>query len=152
YKTRDPLIRSSFLNPHSALLALGGRYEEAHKSAAMALEFSNVYGLVFANRYAQFQLAVSLFGLRDFRRSQSLLRQCEAAAISGDDAFLRVNIGTLRGRVYLAIGANREATETFETYRQLHSTHSMEGELLAWWSLALAAIGESRAASAIADE
>ena len=46
-KARDPLIHTSFLNVHAALLAVGGRYSDARKSAEREIDLAMTYGLAF---------------------------------------------------------------------------------------------------------
>jgi LuxR family transcriptional regulator, maltose regulon positive regulatory protein len=150
-KTRDPLIHSSFLNVHSALLALGGRYNDALRSAELEIAVASTYGLAFAIGFARFQRAVALFGVRDFRGCRTNLRASEQLAIDGRDDYLRMNIGALRGRVHLVTGSEIEALDAFERYQHPHSSRPMEAEYFAWWSLAHASVKQTRTATAMAN-
>ncbi len=150
-KSRDPMIHSSFLNVRGALLALGGRYEDAFKSAETEIELATTYGLTFALPHAHAQRALALWGLRNFRGCKTDLNVSERAPLGESDLFLRVNIGALRGRTHLVTGLEKEAIGDFESYQFPQSNKSMEAEYLAWWSLALAVAKQAREAAALSD-
>jgi DNA-binding CsgD family transcriptional regulator len=134
-RVQDPLIHSSFLNVHSALLALGGRYEDALRSAEREIDLSSLYGLLFAASRGHFQRAVASLGLRAFRECKTSMRICEQA-LAPQDKFLRMNIGILRARVLLASGST-ESLAAFERY-QHRLSKAMDAEYFAWWSLGFA--------------
>jgi ATP/maltotriose-dependent transcriptional regulator MalT len=139
-RTQDPLIRSSFLNVHSALLSLAGRYAEALSSADEELELASTHGLAFTLPHACFQRALAFFGLRSFRACRQTLRACEEVAMK-EHNFVLLNIGVLRARLKL-IDSPSDSLRIFEQYEHAFSTKAMHGEYLAWWSLALALAGE----------
>ena len=148
-RSRDPLIHSSFLNVKAALLALGGRYSDACRSAEQEIEVAHNFGLEFALPHARFHLSVDLWGLRDFRRCTTVLRECERACLKRPDDFLRMNVGILVARCHLTKNCVNEALQVFESYEHPASSPSLHAEYLAWWSLAEALSGEARRARAL---
>jgi LuxR family maltose regulon positive regulatory protein len=150
-RARDPLIHSSFLNVHGALLALGGRYEDALRTAQVEIELATTYELSFVVPHAFFQRALALWGLRDFRKLKTNLSACEKMPLIAGDDFLRANVGALRGRFQLAMGATSKALDAFEGCQSPMLITFMRAEHLAWWSLALAAAKEPRRAATMAD-
>jgi DNA-binding CsgD family transcriptional regulator len=150
-KARDPLIHSAFLNVHGALLALGGRYDDALTSAEIEIRLAMTYGLSFVVPHAHFQRALALWGLRDFRGLKTDLNACEKMSFTANDDFLRTNIGTLRGRVHLAVGSPNGALDVFERCQYPSASTFMKAEYLAWWSLALATAKEAKRATTLAD-
>jgi DNA-binding CsgD family transcriptional regulator/tetratricopeptide (TPR) repeat protein len=139
-RSEDPLIHSSFLNVHSAILALGGRYDAALSTANAEVELASTYGLAFAMPDAQFQRALALFGLRSFRHSASALNISERAAACLGHEFLLMNIGILRARLRLMTDPSG-ALDVFERYQSALERPAMQGEYCAWWSLGLALVG-----------
>ena len=151
-RAHDPLIHSSFLNVHSALLALGGRYNDALLAAEQEIELISLYGLDFALPHALFQRALALFGLRAFRSCKASLMVCEReqGEMGREHNFLRMNIAILRARVHLAAGSH-EALNIFERHQHLLSSRAMDAEYLAWRSLALAIAGQPNRARVLVD-
>jgi ATP/maltotriose-dependent transcriptional regulator MalT len=148
-RSADPLIRSSFQNVHSALLALNGRYEDALASADHEISVAGLYGLRFVLPHAEFQRALALHGLRSVRDCNKSLLAAEQATLTHGDSFLRMNLGILRARTHLITGSPR-AVEVLERYRIPLAHRSMEAEYLAWWSMALAVVRNGRGAEELA--
>ncbi len=150
-RAQDPLIHSSFLNVHSALLSLGGRYDDALLSAEREIEIVSLYGLTFALPHAQFQRTLALFGLRAFQACRAGLMACGRAALSQEHSFLRMNIAILNARTHLAAAGLSDALSIFERHQHPLSSRAMDAEYLAWWSFALAVAGQPKRARALAD-
>jgi ATP/maltotriose-dependent transcriptional regulator MalT len=148
-KTHDPLVHSSFLNVYSALLSLGGRYEDALTSAQREIEVASLYGLEFAMPHARFQRALALHGLRSFQECRATLSTCERTPFVREHNFLRMNLGILRARLSLNRGV-AQALKLFERHEHPRSNEAMEAEYFAWWSLALALAHESGRADKLA--
>jgi LuxR family transcriptional regulator, maltose regulon positive regulatory protein len=149
-RARDPWVLSSFLNVHAALLTLGGRYSDALVSAQSEMDVARAYGLSFVIRHAQFHLAASFWGLRDFRSCASALRASEKECMASGDDFVRMNVGVLNARIHMATGAIQSALDVLESYQHPASTKPMQAEYFAWWSLAHSLSNDSRGASMLA--
>jgi ATP/maltotriose-dependent transcriptional regulator MalT len=145
-RSRDPLIQSSFLHAYSALLALGGRYQEALHSAQLSLDVSTAYRLSFPLAYARFELGVASLGLRDFRNCRLLLRISQESTFDDADAFLDMNIAITKARLHLATGSHSQALDILDRNQHLQSSQAMKGEYLAWWSLASAHAADPKGA------
>ena len=144
-RTKDPLIRSSFLNVYASSLILAARYSEGLEIADSELEQAHQFRLAFVLPHACVYRAAALLGLRRFKPCGAALDHAERAR-RRNDGFLIMNIGAVRARLQLALGSIDEALETFETHHHRLSLVGMEGEFLACWSLALACRGRSREA------
>jgi ATP/maltotriose-dependent transcriptional regulator MalT len=145
----DPLIHSSFLNVHAAVLALGGRYRAALETASAELALASAYGLTFAVPDAHFERALALYGLRSFRNAATALNASERVAVQDGNQFLLMNIGILRARLQLPSDPN-SALAVFERYQSTLERPAMQGEYFAWWSLGLALAGQSKQARSMA--
>jgi LuxR family maltose regulon positive regulatory protein len=150
-RSRDPLIRSSFLNSYATLLGLSGDYAEALSATETGLDFIRSACLDFALPYAYLNAAATRLGLRQFRSAATALSHCARAAKKS--GFVTCNVGVLRARVRLASGQFDEAVKDLE---QVHpfarSCHPAQAEHLAWWSFARAAAGDRRGAIELAKQ
>ncbi len=150
-RAQDPLVQSSFLNSYASAAALAGRYSEALQIADQELHHAETYRLSFVIPHAHVYRSLAMWGLRKFRRCSVLLDQALRSNTNPEDGFLLMNIGTVRLRLCLSLHKWEEALETLAFFHHHTSTKGMEGEYVAWWSLALACAGRlSEATEAIA--
>jgi ATP/maltotriose-dependent transcriptional regulator MalT len=151
-RARDALVHSAFLNMYSGALSVAGQYAEALQMAQDETGVGTTCGLGFVVTYGQFQMASALWGLRQFQQCGSNLMKCERPSRTADDAFLRVNVAALRGRLCLVLGNPLEAASIFERHSARESTRGLNAEYRAWWSLALAAARQTKDARKVAEE
>ncbi len=59
-----------------------------------------------------------------------------------DDGLLLMNIGAIRAKLQLSLGAPDKALASLSQFDNDHATVGMEAEYKAWWSLALACANE----------
>jgi ATP/maltotriose-dependent transcriptional regulator MalT len=145
-RSKDPLIQSSFLNILAATLVANGRYEAGLSVAENERKVAETYGLAFVLPLARLHIATAQLGLRNPRACKTNLRESSRLGMVGRDGFLLMNVGALWARLHLSRGAFDQALSALDDSRLSASTLGMEGELLAWRSLALACVGQRKAA------
>jgi ATP/maltotriose-dependent transcriptional regulator MalT len=144
--SRDPLIRSSFLNSSASLLVLAGRYEQAATVSESAIAFIRDASLDFALPFALLNAAASHLGLRRFRTCRTNLVLSDRSTLRS--AFLICNTTAIDARLRLATNQASEAALLLEqTYPVAKTQRVTHAEHLAWWSMAEAVAGNAQAAT-----
>jgi LuxR family transcriptional regulator, maltose regulon positive regulatory protein len=138
----DVLIRSSFLNTCSAVLAFSGRYGDALEIAELGLGHTKRYRLDFVMPHAQLRLAVASLGLRDFERAFSYLDSVERMLSWPKDAQLILPARITRSLALMAVGRHREALSLTSSEREAGVQNSNFGEFRACHALAAASLSQ----------
>ena len=138
----DPLVRTGFLQTYGTALVLVARYGDAFDIANRQIAEADSSGLAWVRPHALELLGIALWGLRDFTRAASSLR--EAHRLSGERADLhgQLNAAVLLARTHLAQGAPDRALEIFAVEPDRAPGPSMQGDFLAVQGLAHACIGD----------
>jgi ATP/maltotriose-dependent transcriptional regulator MalT len=137
-RSRDPLIRSSFLNTFVAMLTFAGQYERAVQEGEEEIRFALASSLDFVLPFAYLLTATASLGLRDMRRCRANLNSCRR--VWTGNHFIGCNMSILHARLQLASQQPDQALKTLEDGQSLAKVcKSMEAEYFAWWSLAHAA-------------
>jgi DNA-binding NarL/FixJ family response regulator len=138
----DALVRTSFRNAYSHVLALNANYPEALSMAEVLLEDARAYRIDFAVPYALCSAAVASAGLRKWTSAHSRLDDALSAARSVRNAHaeqlcyaLRVRILTQQGKVRTALALE------VPTFRR--SIAAIRAEALSSRALALATAGRA---------
>jgi ATP/maltotriose-dependent transcriptional regulator MalT len=133
----DPLIRSSFLQVWSCVLAYTGRYDQALEAADQQLQEADQYRLAFARPHGLVRRAFALRGLKRHREALKSLAEAERGRDSlGDHLALAAASG--RVGVLLALGDLSGALATPEPSLEPPANPSAVAELIAVRALALA--------------
>jgi LuxR family maltose regulon positive regulatory protein len=140
-KSADPMIQSSALNAYAATLVLLGRYVDAHSVATKELELADEYRLDFVKPHANLHRAAALWGMREFKRSITLLEDVRKSC--KEHRFILMNVGTVLARIYLALGSPERALRALEQHLGAETTPGMDAEFEAWWGLVLACLGRT---------
>jgi LuxR family transcriptional regulator of spore coat protein len=139
-RSRDPLVRSSFLNSHASLLVLSGEYDRALKEAEAEIAFVLDSALEFVLPFAHCLVATACLGLRRFRECKAHLTTCERLVMRSD--FITCNMLILHSRLRLSTQQSHQAVDILERgYTLAKTCQSAHAEYLAWWSLAHAVAG-----------
>ena len=148
-RSRDPLIRSSFLNTFVALLVLTGQYERAASEGEEEIGFALTSSLDFVLPFAHLLIATASLGLRDMRRCRTNLNNCRRVWTGNN--FIECNMTILHARLQLVSQQPDQALKTLEDGQSLAKVcKSMQAEYLAWWSLAHAATSNHNEARELA--
>lgn len=149
-RSRDPLIRSSFLNSRAFLLSFSGQYEYALMASQDMIEYTRSTYLDFGLAHARVCRAYAQLGLRQFRGATLSLSQCEKTIGSG---FVTCNIVIGHTKIHLAALQFSNAIDVLDrSYSLAESCPPAHAEYLAWWSLALALAGDREEAEARAGQ
>ncbi len=149
-RSRNPLVRSSFLHSFANSSLLSGNYDAAIEATGAEIKQAVKDRLKFILPHARSLRAAAFWGIRAFTQAIVLAGQVERAALRSGDGFLTMNVGALRARLELARGAPEAALVALDQYGHVRSTKGMYGEYLAWWSLVEACVGETREAQKLA--
>ena len=148
----DPWIRSSFIYTRSYDAVLCADYESAHAYAELVLEQTRRYHLDWAVPHAEWVLAASCLGVRDFVRAERWLMRVEHAAGERDDAHLRLNAACLRARMYLALQDPARAEAVLSIDDKAEVNRAMRAEVTVTRALVSAALGEIERARRLAED
>jgi ATP/maltotriose-dependent transcriptional regulator MalT len=148
-RSRDPLVRSSFLNSYGSLLVLSGEYEKALNEGKAEIAFVLHASLDFVLPFAHFLVATAYLGLRRFRDCRTHLATCERIAMKSE--FVTCNMCIVDARLRLSTQLPREAVKILERgYGLAKTCQAAHPEYLAWWSLAHAVAGNDAVANELA--
>jgi LuxR family maltose regulon positive regulatory protein len=137
----DPLVRTGFLQTYGTALVLVARYKEALEIAERQINEADTSGLAWVTPHALELLGVALWGLRDFVRAASSLREAHRLSGARSDLHGQLNAAVLLARTHLAQGAPDRALEAFAVEPNRAPGPSMQGDLLAVQGLAYACVG-----------
>ena len=118
----------------------------------MTKEEATRYQLVWTVPHAEWALAASALGYRDFTHADRWLRRVERAAELLDDGHLTLNAAALRARFLLTLQRPSEAHEALIVDEQCSANPAMKAEILATRALVLAVLGEPALAQLEADK
>lgn len=105
----DPLVRTSFQNVYSHVLALNGRYEEALEIALALLAAARSFRLDFAIPYAHSSAAMAAAGMRQWEKAQLHLDDAVLAARVARNAHAKQVCYAVRVRTLAQEGKHRSA-------------------------------------------
>jgi DNA-binding CsgD family transcriptional regulator/tetratricopeptide (TPR) repeat protein len=142
----DPLVRTGFLQTYGTALVLVARYKEALEIAERQIHEADTSGLAWVTPHALELLGVALWGLRDFVRAASSLREAYRLSGARSDLHGQLNAAVLLARTHLAQGAPDRALEAFAVEPNRAPGPSMQGDLLAVQGLAYACVGNRKRA------
>ena len=142
----DPWVRSAWGHAHGYALLLAARYSEACAVLRGTRSDLDELGLAFALPHVDWALAASELGLRHFVRCESLLRRIERRPDYSRDHYSQLNVRALQARVHLAQQRPRDALETTSDQFRNYTSPVMYGEYVATRAVALAVLGDNKAA------
>jgi LuxR family maltose regulon positive regulatory protein len=139
----DPLVRTGFLQTYGTALVLVAKYGEALSIAERQVLEAENSGLAWVTPHALELLGVALWGLRDFARAGSSLREAYRLSGARSDLHGQFNAAVLLARTHLAQGAPDRALEAFSVETDRAPGPSMQGDFLAVQGLAHACLGSN---------
>jgi ATP/maltotriose-dependent transcriptional regulator MalT len=139
---RDPLVRTGWANSCGYMLLLQCKYAEAVEVLKGALADVDKYGLEFARPHLECSLAAARLGLRQFARSDALLRRVERHVLAGHSAHLHLNTCALRARLFLSQRRVADAVASTSVDFSDAPRNAMYGEYMATRALSLALAGQ----------
>jgi ATP/maltotriose-dependent transcriptional regulator MalT len=138
----DPLVRTGFFQTYGTALVLVANYGEALEIAERQILEAENSGLAWVTPHALELLGVARWGLRDFVRAGSSLRDAHRLSDERSDLHGQLNAAVLIARTHLAQGAPERALEVFAVEPNRAPGPSMQGDFLAVQGLAYACIGD----------
>jgi LuxR family maltose regulon positive regulatory protein len=147
-RSRDPMIRSSFMNARARALAQTGRYREAFRIAEAEREEVRRFRLDFANASLECTAAMALIGFRQFAAARQALDKAEKDAERLGDLHNQVDAAAIRCRLLLATGRPDDALAAAKPRWERLPSPVMWSELAACRALAYACLGEDEALQA----
>ena len=146
----DQLLRTSFQNVYSHVLALSARYKEALEIADALLFGATTYRLNFALPYGLCSAAMAAAGLRDWTRAHSYLDEAVSGARARRNAHAEQVCYALRVRTLAQQGNHRTAL-SIDLPPLGRSIAAIHAEVLSSRALALAAVGRLDEASGLVE-
>jgi LuxR family maltose regulon positive regulatory protein len=150
-RSRDPLIRSSFLIAYVWLLELAGRYEEALAVLQTVREFIRESFLDFVDAWVLQLSSTALLGLRQFGSARSEIGRCARAGAAVP--LITCSASWLLARLHLATNRPDTAADildrVFPIAKECPPAHA---EHLAWRSLVHAVLEEAPEGLELADQ
>jgi LuxR family maltose regulon positive regulatory protein len=147
-RSRDPMIRSSFMNARARALTQTGRYREAFRIAEAEREEARRFRLDFANSSLECTAAMALMGFRHFAAARRALDKAENDAERLGDLHNQVDTAAIRCRLLLATGRPADALAAAKPRWERLPSPVMWSELAACRALAYACLGEGEALQA----
>jgi len=142
----DPRARTSVMVTLSYCLGLQARYIEAGEIARRMLEETDAFGLEFARPHGDWNLAFAALGLRRFAEADRALQRIEDGLARRHLAHHLLNARVLRARLLMQQGRPSEALDLVGQPVNDAAAPSMHAEYVAVRALALALLGDHRAA------
>jgi LuxR family maltose regulon positive regulatory protein len=146
--SKDPLVRTGFLQTYGAALGLLARYREATPIAERQLEEAERYHLDWIVPHALQMGAVAQMGRRDFEGATKSIDRSVRLALEQGNLHTQVNGLVLKARTYLCCGSAERAVEVLSNRDKPFTSPGMEGEYLATLGLCLACCGRTEEAFA----
>jgi ATP/maltotriose-dependent transcriptional regulator MalT len=147
----DPTIRISLTNTYAYQLILEADYRAAREIAQITRDEAAEFRLKWALLHAEWSLAASSLGLREFAMADRWLQHVERKAEVLNDGHLVLNSAALRARLLLALQRPDEAREALVVDDTRPVNPAMKAEVVATRALVFAVLGELRHARAEAD-
>ena len=148
----NPLIRLSFLSAWVFALAFAACYQDALEASDKQIDELKRYRLSFALPAAHLTRATVCRGLRAFEEAESWLDKAERAALSARDEKSQPQIDTARALLFLTQGRIDDALGLLSSPPRQFPTQALQCEHAACRALALAAAGNSVAATSMLTE
>ena len=150
-RSRDPMIRSSFMNARARALAQAGRYADALAIADEGREEASRYRLDFAESILDCTEGMAQLGLRRFSAARLSLARAASKAERLGDLHNQVDAAAIRCRLLVAMGRARDAIAVAEPRWERLPSPVMWSELAACRALALACLSDARTGDALAE-
>jgi DNA-binding NarL/FixJ family response regulator len=140
--SRDPLVKTGFLQTYGAGLVLAARYEDAARIADRQIAEAQNSALEWAMPHALELRGWAEWGLRAFDRARATFREALRLALEQDDVHARLNAIALLARVHLSRGAPARALDVTDVDLDRLPGPSMQGDFTAIRALAHVVSGE----------
>jgi len=137
-ESKDPLVRTGFLQTYGSALALVARYEESHEIAERQLVEAERYKLEWVLPHALEMRAIAQTGKRQFEGALKSLSHARRLAEEQGNVHTQVNGLALTARVHLCRGSAERAVEVLKSRETRFTSPGMEGDYLATHAFALA--------------
>jgi ATP/maltotriose-dependent transcriptional regulator MalT len=141
--SKDPLVRTGFLQTYGTALAQAARYTDADPIAKRQIEEARRFKLEWVLPHALEMQALVHIGLREFTSALQTLAEAHDMASQQGNVHTQVNVTTLKARVHLCRGAPERAIDVLETRAPRFTSRGMEGDYLATGAFALACCGRT---------
>lgn len=148
----DPVRHTALLSSYSYALVTAGRYETALKTAQHLIEVANGYELEFPLRYAAFDKASALIGLRQFGLAGRVLSALEKQTRDDTGTYFVGNLAIRRARLYASVGDAERGLEVLTPGPAGGWIPATCGEYLGLRALLLAATKQFAEGTAAASE
>jgi ATP/maltotriose-dependent transcriptional regulator MalT len=150
--SKDPMVRTGFLQTYGTALAQLARYADADRVASRQIEEARRFKLEWVLPHALEMQALVHIGLREFTSALQTLAEAHDMAAKQGNVHTQVNVTTLKARVHLCRGAPERAIEVLETRPARFTSRGMEGDYLATGGFALACCGRTDEAETLIAE
>jgi DNA-binding NarL/FixJ family response regulator len=151
-RVTDPRVVSSFLTSRALLLAVLGRYEEAHSAATRLERYARDVRLPFVVPYARRIRAMAELGLRHFSRCLQTIEWLDRKRAKLDDIFLELETRMLRCRLLISQGLAERGVEALRDPPERFPFEGERGEYLATLALAHACSRDPKEALTLVNE
>jgi DNA-binding CsgD family transcriptional regulator len=146
----DPRVRTSFTYSVAYAHALRAEYDDADQYLSLFVDDIRSFDLEFALPYANWTAAMIALGLRRFGEAERSLQAVEDVSKSPHEQRHGINARSLRARMLLQTGQPHEALRQVHTDVPFRLIPSWLGEYLGTRALALACLGRTSEATAVA--
>jgi LuxR family maltose regulon positive regulatory protein len=147
----DPRVRTSFTNVYAYEMILRAEYQSALVIAEQMYEDATAYRLGWIIPHAEWALAASLLGLRDFPQADRWLQRVELIGSKLRDGHLIFNAAMLRARFLLTLQRADEALDALRIDDSHPTNPAMRAELWATRALVSGVLNDRASGSADAD-
>ncbi|HUJ54448.1 MAG TPA: LuxR C-terminal-related transcriptional regulator [Gaiellaceae bacterium] len=137
----DPMAYTGLLSTQSYALVMAARYEKSLEAAEALATVADTYELEFASRYATFNKAAALIGIRRFGSADRLLSSLEKTTRDEAGTYFGGNIAIQRARLYASVGQVERALDVLSLGPSRDWIRAARGEFLGLRALLLAATG-----------
>ena len=137
--SKDPVVRTGFLQSYGIALILAARYADAGEIARREIEEASRFKLDWVLPHALELKSSADVGQRNFQsalRTLSRVRQ-----LAEGNAHTELNVDVLRARIHLCKGAPEHAVAVLEHRDGAGTSPGMQGDLLATLGVALTCCG-----------
>lgn len=148
----DPMALTGLLSTQSYALVLAAQYMKSLEAAETLATVADTYELEFVARYATFNKAAALIGIRRFARADRLLTSLERQTRDEGGTYFGGNIAIQRARLYASVGDIRRALDVLSLGPTQDWILAAQGEFLGLRALLLAATGAFAEADSQAEE
>jgi DNA-binding CsgD family transcriptional regulator len=146
-ESRDPLIRTGFLQTYGSALALAARYDAASDIAERQIAEATRYKLEWVLPHALVMQAWAQLGTRDFDAALRTLGRARRLAEEQSTLHTQLNGIALTARIHLCCASPERAIEVLESRDPRFTSPGMEGDYFATFAFALACAGKTTEAA-----